>query len=101
MFYLFCSLKYFQKIKKRIKEKCEPCCFKDFLSSNRPHLVDRVLQVSVAPLLLVRDRAENIDLKLEFVLCGQQLVAAEYLFRLLEDDLLDVGTSIWLYLKMK
>merc|ERR550519_3293055 len=59
-----------------------PCSFEDFLSRNWPHLVHRVLEVGVAPLLLVRDGAKNVDL-----------------FRLLEDDLLDMGTSIWLYLK--
>ena len=31
-------------------------------------------------------------------MCTLWTTAAGYLFRLLEDDLLDMGTSIWLYL---
>ena len=56
---------------KKIKEKGQPCSFEDFLSRNWPHLVHRVLEVGVAPLLLVRDGAKNVDLKfgeLDFVL---------------------------------
>ena len=42
--------------------KSAPCSFENLLSGNRPHLVHRVLQVRVAALLLVRDRAKNVNL---------------------------------------
>merc|ERR1719170_133004 len=51
-----------------------PCSFEDLLSGDRPHLVHRVL--------LVRDRAKNV-----------------HLLWLLEDDLLDMGTPVWLHLE--
>jgi hypothetical protein len=39
-----------------------PGSFEDFLRSDRPHLVDRVLEVSVAAPLLVGDRAKHVHL---------------------------------------